>query len=194
MQVSKFSNDDEFRVEDYIEPSLGLLRVLADRKWTMNIVVTDILRTVLFLPWCIAVGGSIVLFPKGLDMITFRSGYLEPLSGIYRFAHWVDHAFEHVMIFVAFTGFIFWWSPAVGFVVGCAVVAIGVHAWYDFRLDPSVPLGEDDRQSVYLSLTKFWMTDEFLNLRRVKGGFLLDDQMRVGRKGEELEGNGVGRG
>lgn len=194
VQASKYSDDDDFRVEDYTEPSLGLLWMLLDRKWTMNVVVMSILRMLLFLPWCIAVGGSIVLCPKGLDIITFHSGYLEPLSGIYRFAHWADHAFEHIVIFVCFTGFVFWLSPAFGFIVGCGMGAMVVNAWYDFRVDPGVPLGEDDRQSVYLGLTRFWMTDEFLNLRRVEGGFLLDDRMHVGRRGEELEGDEGGRG
>lgn len=178
VQVSKYRDDVDFWVEDYTELSQGLLRTLLDRQWTMNMVGTSILRMLLFLPWCIAVGGSIILFPNGLDIITFRSGFLDPLSGIYRFAHWVDHAFEHIIIFVSFAGLVCWLNPAFGCVAGCAMGAMVFNAWHDFRLDPTVPLGEDDRQSVYLSVTRFWMSDDFLNLRRMKGGFLLDEQAR----------------
>jgi hypothetical protein len=62
------------------------------------------------------------------------------------------------------------------------VGALAVNAWHDFRLDPTVPLGEDDKQSVYLSITKFWLTDNFLNLRREKNGYVLDS----GRRGREM--------
>jgi hypothetical protein len=143
------------------------------------------LRVLFFLPWCIGVGGSIVLCPSELDTITFQTGYLEPLFGIYRFAHWADHTFEHIVIFATFLGFIAWFSPALGVMLGCAVVALAVNAWSDFELDPSVPLGGDDRQSVYLSVTKFWLTDEFLNLRRVNKGFVLEDERSP--RGKNLE-------
>lgn len=169
------SNHGDFRIEDFIEPSTGL-ETFFNRKWTLGMLGKTVLRALLFLPWCIAVGGSIVLCPKGLDVITFHSGYLEPLFGIYRFAHWADHAFEHLVIFASFLGLLFWFVPAFGILVACAMGALSIGAWYDFRLDPSIPLGEDDRQSVYLSLTRFWMADEFLNLRRVKEGFVWDDR------------------
>lgn len=63
-----------------------------------------------------------------------------------------------------------------GVLAGCAMAALALNAWYDFRLDPNVPLGKDDRQSIYLSITRFWLTDEFLNLRREDKGFVLDER------------------
>jgi len=138
-------------------------------------VCKAILRVSFFLPWCIAVGGSIVLCPDKLDTITFHTGYLEPLSGIHRFAHWVDRAFEHIVIFFTFLGFLAWLNPMTGVLTGCAMVALALNAWYDFRLDPNVPLGKDDRQSIYLSITRFWLTDKFLNLRREDKEFVLDE-------------------
>ncbi|KAJ3568049.1 hypothetical protein NP233_g5962 [Leucocoprinus birnbaumii] len=149
---------------------------LFNRNWSREDVIKAALRMVLFLPWCIAVGGSIVLCPSKLDTITFRTGYLEPLFGIHRFAHWADRTFEHIVIFITFIGFLAWLSPVIGVLAGCAVGALALNTWSGFRVDPNVPLGEDDKQSVYLSITKFWLADEFLNLRREDKGFLLDDR------------------
>lgn len=169
------SDYDEPKTVGISQPSLGI-DSLFQRKWTRNEVGKAALRVIFFLPWCIAVGGTIILCPSKLDGITFCTGYLEPLSGIHRFAHWADRTFEHVVIFFTFLGFLVWLNPTTGVLAGCSVGAFGLNAWYDFRLDPSIPLGEDDKQSVYLSITKFWLTDEFLNLRREGKGFLLDEK------------------
>ncbi|KAL9710755.1 hypothetical protein Ac2012v2_006291 [Leucoagaricus gongylophorus] len=161
--------------EDIRQPCKGI-DTLFSKKWTRNEVCKAVLRFSFFLPWCIAVGGSIVLCPDKLDTITFRTGYLEPLFGIHRFAHWADRAFEHIVIFLTFLGFLGWLNPLTGVLTGCAVAALALNAWCDFRLDPKVPLGKDDRQSIYLSVTRFWLTDEFLNLRREDKGFMLDER------------------
>jgi len=161
--------------EDIRQPCKSI-NTLFSKKWTRNEVCKAVLRFSFFLPWCIAVGGSIVLCPDKLDTITFRTGYLEPLFGIHRFAHWADRAFEHIVIFLTFLGFLGWLNPLTGVLTGCAVAALALNAWCDFRLDPKVPLGKDDRQSIYLSVTRFWLTDEFLNLRREDKGFVLDER------------------
>lgn len=39
-------------------------------------------------------------------------------------------------------------NPKIILRCAAARVAMAVNAWYDFELDPSVPLWEDDRQNV----------------------------------------------
>jgi hypothetical protein len=113
-----------------------------------------IARILLFLPWCIAVGGCIVLLPSQLDLVAFQSGYLSGPAGtgIRRFAYWADSAMQHVFIFLSFVLSFAWWCC--GGMRAVAVVALMVaaglaYAWSDFRVDETIPLGVDDRQTMF---------------------------------------------
>ncbi|KAG2143732.1 hypothetical protein DEU56DRAFT_792453, partial [Suillus clintonianus] len=97
-------------------------------------ILIGILRVALFVPWCAAVGGALLLFPQKLEVVVFRPGYLESLQGIRRFAHWAECAFHHVMIFLALVVALAWF----------------MYVWTGFRVDSNMPLGCDDRQSLYL--------------------------------------------
>ncbi|KIJ10451.1 hypothetical protein PAXINDRAFT_16536 [Paxillus involutus ATCC 200175] len=88
-------------------------------------LVSHVIRILLFIPWCAAVGGALLLSPNHVELVAFRTGYLPSPKGLRRFARWADCAYPHVMVFFA-----------------CVVVVLWV--------DRSIPLGEDDQQSLYL--------------------------------------------
>ncbi|KAG0701634.1 hypothetical protein DFH29DRAFT_548919 [Suillus ampliporus] len=113
-------------------------------------IFINILRVVLFVPWCAAVGGALLLFPENLELVVFRTGYLESPQGVRRFAHWADCAFHHTMIFLALVVALMWYKVAVGVPMACGLVSRFMYVWSGFKLDSSVPLGLDDRQSLYL--------------------------------------------
>lgn len=113
-------------------------------------ILITILRGVLFVPWCATVGGALLLFPQNLELVVFRPGYLESLQGIRRFAHWADCAFHHAMIFLALVVALMWYKAAVGIPVACGMMSRFMYVWTGFRVDSKVPLGLDDRQSLYL--------------------------------------------
>lgn len=120
-----------------------------ERDSSQRILIT-ILRGVLFVPWCATVGGALLLFPQNLELVVFRPGYLESLQGIRRFAHWADCAFHHAMIFLALIVALMWYKAAVGIPVACGMVSRFMYVWTSFQVDSKVPLGLDDRQSLYL--------------------------------------------
>lgn len=120
-----------------------------ERESSQRILIT-ILRGVLFVPWCATVGGALLLFPQKLELVVFRPGYLETLQGIRRFAHWADCAFHHAMIFLALVVALMWYKAAVGIPVACGLMSRFMYVWTGFQVDSKVPLGLDDRQSLYL--------------------------------------------
>ncbi|KAG2143727.1 hypothetical protein DEU56DRAFT_900269 [Suillus clintonianus] len=71
-------------------------------------ILIGILRVVLFVPWCAAVGGALLLFPQKLEAVVFRPGYLESSQGIRHFAYWAECAFHHAVIFLAFVVVLAW--------------------------------------------------------------------------------------
>lgn len=120
-----------------------------ERESSQRILII-ILRGVLFVPWCATVGGALLLFPQKLELVVFRPGYLEPLQGIHRFAHWADCAFYHAMIFLALVIALMWYKAGVGVPVACGLVSRFMYVWTGFQVDSNIPLGWDDRQSLYL--------------------------------------------
>ncbi|KAH7927003.1 hypothetical protein BV22DRAFT_308914 [Leucogyrophana mollusca] len=119
-----------------------------------NVMLTHVLRILFFLPWCAAVGGALLLFPAHLDLVAFAPGYLlRSPRGIRRFSHWADCALQHVMIFLALTTVLVCYDKTVGVSLGGALVSRFVYVWNDFRVDRNIPLGEDDRQTLFLVAT-----------------------------------------
>ena len=117
-----------------------------------------------FLPWCIAVGACIVLSPKHLDLVAFHTGYHnlnEIPRGIRRFAHWADIAVQHILIFVAFVVSVFWFDHSIGATLAASILARFVYVWRDFRFDKAIPLGADDRQTMYFLMMNYEVSEEF---------------------------------
>jgi hypothetical protein len=144
-----------------------------------------LLRIVFFLPWCVAVGGTIIMYPQHLEFIAFKPGYINSPKGIHRFAHWADTGMHHVWIFLGFLASIWWIYPTLGWMLIGGVVAQMANAWHDFVVDRTVPLGEDDRQTMYLVATQYGIPDELMGIRKTDKGYLVE---RLDRPRVELEG------
>lgn len=113
-------------------------------------ILACVLRILLFVPWCAAVGGALLLFPSYVELVAFRPGYIESPKGIRRFAHWAECGQQHVMIFLACLIAVLWYNRALGLSFTSIVVSRFVSVWHAFKVDESIQLGEDDQQSLYL--------------------------------------------
>lgn len=92
------------------------------------------------------------------------------------------------MIFLACLAILTWYSLSLGVFVGAGVLAQFMHAWGDFRLDRSVMLGEDDRQSIYLVCVKGGLEDGVVIEQTEEGGYLaVQDYSHNGRPDEQDE-------
>jgi hypothetical protein len=148
------------------------------------------LRLILFLPWCIAVGGTILFSPSSthLSQIAFHPLYHPSApTGIQRFAYYAHTAVPHVGIFcacVVWAGW--WWSRVAGSVVGSVLIGAGmlagvVWAWSGFVVDKGVPLGADDRQAVYLAVFGLGFDErdgaEGVQLKKGEEGYFVIDRL-----------------
>ncbi|KAF8439736.1 hypothetical protein L210DRAFT_3540179 [Boletus edulis BED1] len=136
----------------------------------LRTILVHVLRILLFLPWCAAVGGALLLFPGCVELVTFRPGYLESPKGIRRFAHWAECGQQHVMIFLACLVAVLWYNPALGLSLTSIVVSRFVFVWHAFRVDENIPLGEDDQQSLYLVIMGLASTDSSYSVSGIRGG------------------------
>ncbi|OBZ73959.1 hypothetical protein A0H81_06090 [Grifola frondosa] len=129
---------------------------------TPKTLLPPLVRLLFFLPWCAAVGGAILLAPAHLELVTFAPGYIRSPRGVRRLAHWADCALHHVGIFLACAVVLAWYCP----LAAAPVLARCVYAWQDFRPDAKVPLGEDDRQSLWaVARGVYWEGEEDLVVR-----------------------------
>jgi hypothetical protein len=152
--------------------NLSSLQPLAITKTALPLL----LRIVFFVPWCVAVGGMIVMYPRHLDLVAFSpvAGYITPPpTGIRRFTHWSETAMQHVWIFLGFLASVVWLYPVLGWMLVGGVAAQSLNAWWDFRVDRSVELGEDDRQTVYLVLREYGCPDELMEIGRKGSGYVV---------------------
>ncbi|KAF8890894.1 hypothetical protein BD779DRAFT_1515142 [Infundibulicybe gibba] len=134
-----------------------------------------VLRIALFLPWCAAVGGAILLFPDHLELVTFGLQYTTSPKGIHRFAYWADCAVQHIVIFLASIAAIGWASLPLGSLVFGGVLARSMFSWGMFEVDAKIPLGDDDRQSIYLAVAEYVSGDSLTPLKKMDGGYILGD-------------------
>jgi len=120
--------------------------------WTIQRLLHTFILALCFPFWTFAVGGCIFLSPVAhLDAVTFSSGFVfPPPSDIARFGYWAENAIPHMCTFLAGLCFLIWWRLDLGFSALVIVLYLFWQAWYDFALDKSVPLGEDDQQTIYL--------------------------------------------
>ncbi|KAK0219409.1 hypothetical protein EDD85DRAFT_961145 [Armillaria nabsnona] len=148
-----------------------------------NTVPSALLKFLLFLPWCALVGATILLSPRHLEYAAFFPGYIASPQGIRRFAHWADVAFPHVMIFFAFIVCISTQHFSLGVALAALTVGQSIIAWHDFRYDSGIPVGDDDRQSLYLIAVTLGCSKPFTITQSPRGYF-------VGREEDETVMNG----
>jgi len=130
------------------------------------------LRVLCFIPWCVAVGGALTLAPSSLEKLAFGTGYIEPLTGIRRYSHWATYGFQHVVAFLTFIGAILWVFPNFGYLILGGLLAQFCFEWHGFLEDTTIPLGQDDHQTVYLLATTTWMNhDKSVNIRKIDDNY-----------------------
>ena len=136
-----------------------------------NLTISKLVRLVIlivcFLPWCIAVGGALVLFPDHLEYLAFQTGYVTLPAGIRRFSHWAEYGMQHIVIFSAFLGLFVFVFRTTGFLLIGGLLAQFCHVWNRFSLDRTVPLGTDDLQTIYLLATTHWLNGTSLKIKKV---------------------------
>ncbi|KAG6905627.1 hypothetical protein DXG01_001536 [Tephrocybe rancida] len=130
------------------------------------------LRVLIFLPWCVIAGASILLFPAQLETVVFGLGFVTSPRGIYRYVFWTEVSKELVGVFIAFLVIVWCSYPKVGLLVMAAVVAQSVYVWQGFRLNRNIPLGEDDKQSLYHVFVHY-TSGHAMTLREDEDGFHL---------------------
>lgn len=120
--------------------------------WIIQRLLNVFILVLCFPLWTLAVGGCILLSPTThLDAIAFGSGFVPPPSSeTARFGYWAENAIPHLCTFLAGLCFLIWWRLDLGFSVLVITLCLFWRAWSDFQLDEDVPLGEDDRQTIYL--------------------------------------------
>ncbi|KAJ8519796.1 hypothetical protein ONZ45_g3284 [Pleurotus djamor] len=130
-----------------------------------------VLKSLLFLPWCALVGGTIALSPQYLEHIAFHTGYTTaPRSGILRFAHWSEFAGVHILSFVLAVLALFWVDVFMALLVSCMLVGHIIRTWSDVQVNPETPLGEDDQQTIYILATKYYFNGFAVDMDILKAG------------------------
>ena len=140
-------------------------------------VLWSLCRAVCFLPWCFGVGACIVLFPNQLDQLVFHPGYGyidDNLTGIRRFSHLAEYGFYYASFFATGVGAMVWFYPTNGFLVLAGLVIQFVQTWQAFTLDPSIPLGTNDQQSIAILASNLWLKDSMLVIKRLENGYYID--------------------
>ncbi|PIL29806.1 hypothetical protein GSI_08012 [Ganoderma sinense ZZ0214-1] len=121
----------------------------------------NLLRIVLFMPWCIVVGATITLFPAHIERVVFASGYIPAPSprGMDRFCFWADSARDYARIFAFSLLSLFIVSPRAASIAWALVLARFMWVWGAYACASgkrcccvAVPerLGEDDMESLML--------------------------------------------
>lgn len=157
-------------------------RMLSLTLQDISLLVT---RALLFVPWYALVGGAILLFPQYLNLIAFSCGYVSsPPRGIHRYAHWAECGLAHVLLFLLSVA----WLVKTSGNLALLVVFGGqmVMSWKDFRFDSELPVGVDDRQSLFL-VAKGLVMD--IELRRCveSGNFFVGEICSVSEDASDVD-------
>jgi hypothetical protein len=94
---------------------------------------------------------------------------------------------QHVWIFLGFLVSMWWTHPTIGWMLVGGVVAQTVNAWQDFEVDRSIPLGEDDRQTMYLVATQYGVQDELMGIRKTDHGYVVSKLGQPRAEREDLD-------
>lgn len=220
------------------------------------------LQIVLFGPWSMAVGASILLSPELLDTITFAPGYIESMqtlrhwadwtprhvaaafvlvawiwfqgAGVWtcaavvaaafvvgivharsacyaekdwdaeifdsaafnltrsprRLQYWVEWAPAHVFTFLVPLGYLFYqYGDVESGMISIVALVFGVlRAWGSFRVDEAIPLGEDDRQSLYIAVESALGMGVTLEGRMIRGVYGTLEVMHEWKDGKDAVG------
>ncbi|KAF8332450.1 hypothetical protein F5887DRAFT_996869 [Amanita rubescens] len=160
--------------DDFAFADEDLLWFLRPEHFSSLDITASITRVICFIPWCICVGGTMLLWPDKLEQVAFEAGYMDSTQGIRRFAHWADVGHQFVMIFLAFLATALWALPVtVGATLFVGLATRFGYVWRGFPVDHSMPLGNDDRQSLYLLATVGRDLMEKSVLAKTEAGFVI---------------------
>ncbi|KAI0775057.1 hypothetical protein BD413DRAFT_491652 [Trametes elegans] len=154
----------------------GAIPTLKQEEWTgtgaaLLAPLSPALRTVLFVPWCMLVGGAIVLWPTAVDWTAFHTGFVRdaPRPGLRRFAYWAENAYEHVFLFFAGSFMLLHYAagPNYALLVLAALLGRVAFMWGTFcpREDLHLRVGEDDMESIWLVTQGTEVVDTILGNR-----------------------------
>lgn len=152
-------------------------------------------RILTFVPWCILVGGIILLAPRSLSRLVATAPGTSairpshaltptlPPPGPRRFAYWAECASLHVGIFLGFICCGVWLcsrttsgGQAVGTCVFAGMLARWAFVWMSGFVvgEPGkrkqIRLGEDDAESVWLALTGKYLANGVQDVEILVGG------------------------
>ncbi|KAF7979955.1 hypothetical protein HWV62_40398 [Athelia sp. TMB] len=127
---------------------LYLVEVADSLKPTLRIIGAPI--------WVFFTGCAFLLFPQYIDMLVFRSGYASAEIGIQRIKVLADlsaaaQLFLFTVVLVMYSLRMYFY-----FVIAIAGVLIGQFAmtWRQFQFSQTIPLGENDHQTIYRIFAK----------------------------------------
>lgn len=152
-------SDALVQVDDELEDCVSVPEPTNAYLPTLNIdgaLLENVLHIVLFLPWCAAVGGAILLAPTSAGALAFGGGFLRgpPPRGMRRVAYWAANAYEHVFVFLACAAALLCYDAdprrrmATLTVLGARIA----WAWFGFQPKPRLHMrvGQDDMESLWL--------------------------------------------
>ncbi|KAG5350463.1 hypothetical protein C0989_010943 [Termitomyces sp. Mn162] len=154
-------------------PALDIARATDYPHLSPNSIFSLALRALIFLPWCVIAGTSILLFPQHLETIIFGPGFVASPEGIHRFAFWTEVSKELVTAFFAALIILWCWCPTIGLFAMGGTVARFLYTWKGFRLDRKISLGEDDMQSFYYVFKQYVSGNALVSMREEDDGFYL---------------------
>lgn len=107
------------------------------------------------LPSILAAGCIFLLFPHYIDFLLFHTGYLSAQRGVERLGALASVS-GVVPIFLCTSAWLvgFYLRTVLGLTISCALLSRFLYAWWDFRFTQNIPLGEDDRQSIFRIFVK----------------------------------------
>ncbi|KAI0798250.1 hypothetical protein C8Q75DRAFT_802132 [Abortiporus biennis] len=126
----------------------------------------NVVRTILFAPWLILIGGAILACPNHLSKLApVHSPFTPPMPqpGPHRFAYWAECAYYHVFIFFSCLVGVACYNLSLGALLIFGLMAAIFSTWYGYSIQgegDGIRLGEDDMQSCYLVATKLYMDNE----------------------------------
>ncbi len=151
----------------------------------------NLARVLLFVPWCVTVGGAIVLFPSQLDRIVFRAGYIDPIApGLRRFQFWHDMGPVYVKIFLAVL--VAAWSLSIewGAIVSALVAARFIYVWQWFAPQTCClqeRIGVCDMESLWLVVQEPDYLQQQLELAGITEEDFEETQPESGAGSEEMQ-------